>query len=132
MDFNMRVAETSEILEIFFSFSLLILDLELFQFHFHFSKKEWRNFIFHISLLEKGECFLNFTLFSLEMKSGAGYHHYVLHKLTSFYPPDCISIGPESDLCLMSSIVTNQYSEAEFWSYLNVVTFWKNSYPWVS
>ena len=53
MDFNMRVAETSEILENFFSFSLLILDLELFHFYFHFSKKSEGILFFTFQFLKK-------------------------------------------------------------------------------
>ena len=46
-------------------------------------EKEWKEFIFHFSLLEKSESYLNFTLFSREkrVKSGAGYD------LTSLYLP---------------------------------------------
>ena len=50
-------------------------------------EKEWRDFIFHFSLLEKSESYPYFTLFSREkrVKSGAGYN------LTSIFVPDCIS-----------------------------------------
>ena len=46
-------------------------------------EKEWKEFIFHFSLLEKSESYLNFTLFSREkrVKSGTGYD------LTSLYLP---------------------------------------------
>ena len=46
-------------------------------------EKEWKEFIFHFSLLEKSESYLNFTLFSREkrVKSDAGYD------LTSLYLP---------------------------------------------
>ena len=46
-------------------------------------EKEWKEFIFHFSLLEKSESYLNFTLFSREIrvKSGTGYD------LTSLYLP---------------------------------------------
>ena len=50
-------------------------------------EKEWRDFIFHFSLLEKSESYPYFTLFSREkrVKSGAGYN------LTSIFVPNCIS-----------------------------------------
>ena len=50
-------------------------------------EKEWRDFIFHFSLLEKSESYLYFTLFSREkrMKSGAGYN------LAFIFVPNCIS-----------------------------------------
>ena len=50
-------------------------------------EKEWRDFIFHFSLLEKSESYSYFTLFSREkrVKSGAGYN------LTSIFVPNCIS-----------------------------------------
>ena len=77
---NQRESRFSRILEIFFEISLLDLDLEVSQFHFHFSKrvkqkiislfisqKEWKDYFFHFSFLEKSECISNFTLF-LEKK----------------------------------------------------------------
>ena len=50
-------------------------------------EKEWRDFVFHFSLLEKSESYPYFTLFSREkrVKSGAGYN------LTSIFVPNCIS-----------------------------------------
>ena len=50
-------------------------------------EKEWRDFIFHFSLLEKSESYPYFTLLSREkrVKSGAGYN------LTSIFVPNCIS-----------------------------------------
>ena len=50
-------------------------------------EEEWRDFIFHFSLLEKSESYPYFTLFSREkrVKSGAGYN------LTSIFVPNCIS-----------------------------------------
>ena len=77
---NQRESRFSRILENYFEISLLDLDLEVFQFHFHFSKrvkqkiislfisqKEWKDFMFHFSFLEKNESISNFTLF-LEKK----------------------------------------------------------------
>ena len=50
-------------------------------------EKEWRDFIFHFSLLEKSESYRYFTLFSQEkrVKLGPGYN------LTSIFVPNCIS-----------------------------------------
>ena len=50
-------------------------------------EKEWRDFIFHFSLLEKSESYRYFTLFSREkrVKLGPGYN------LTSIFVPNCIS-----------------------------------------
>ena len=56
-------------------------------------EKEWRDFIFHFSLLEKSESYPYFTLFSREkrVKSGAGYN------LTSIFVTNCISKDCISD-----------------------------------
>ena len=83
------VAETSEILvsrEFFFIFTsrsrsrAVSISLSLLE-------KEWRDFIFHFSLLEKSESYRYFTLFSREkrVKLGPGYN------LTSIFVPNCIS-----------------------------------------
>ena len=77
---NQRESRFSRILEIFFEISPLDLGLEVFQFHFHFSKrvkqkiislfisrKEWKEYLFHFSFLEKSESISDFTLF-LEKK----------------------------------------------------------------
>ena len=50
-------------------------------------EKEWRDFIFHFSLLEKCESYWYFTHFSREkrVKLGPGYN------LTSIFVPNCIS-----------------------------------------
>ena len=56
-------------------------------------EKEWRDFIFHFSLLKKSETYPYFTFFSREkrVKSGAGYN------LTSIFVPNCISKDGISD-----------------------------------